>query len=127
MPDAAEPSLATWFMPGSSVAADASSMKHVLALALISTLAVVPAGAGEDDHDRARRAVQAGEALPLRTILDKAAAQFPGELIEAELEEEHGRLIYEIKLVTPEGRVRKLLYDARDGTLITPRRQGGRP
>lgn len=93
-------------------------MKHVLALLVIASLAAAPALARDDDHDRARRAVLAGEALPLRTILDKAAAEFPGELIEAELEEEKGRLIYELKLITPDGRVMKLHYDARDGTLV---------
>lgn len=95
-------------------------MKTVLAplFALAVLLAAPPAGAFGDDHDRARRAVQAGEVVPLRTILDNVARDFPGDVIETELEEAHGAFIYEIKLISPEGRVMKLIYDARDGSLI---------
>ncbi|MBC7908052.1 MAG: PepSY domain-containing protein [Rhodospirillaceae bacterium] len=98
-------------------------MKTVFSLALAASLALsAPAMAG--DHDRARRAVQAGEVLPLRTILDKAAAQFPGDLIEAELEDERGQMVYEIKLISPEGNVIKLHYDARDGRLLSAKGRG---
>ncbi len=104
-------------------------MKYILALPLL--LAIVagtalarPALARDDDHDRARQAVRSGEALPLRTILDKAAAEFPGELIEAELEDEHGRLIYEIKLISPDGNVLKVYYDARDGSVLKIKGRG---
>jgi len=99
-------------------------MKTILLLcALLFPLA---AQAG-DDHERARRALQAGQVLPLKTILDKANAQFPGDLIEAELEEERGRMVYELKLISPEGNVVKLHYDARDGSLISAKGKGVNP
>lgn len=72
----------------------------------------------DHDHDRARQAVLAGEILPLSKILDLVEREFGGELIEAELETHHGRLVYEIKLVSRDGRLRRLIYDARDGTLL---------
>ncbi len=86
-------------------------------LALLITVAVSPALADEE-HDHVRRAVEAGEILPLRTILDSAEAAFPGQFIEAELEYEAGRAIYEIKLLAPDGRLLKLEYDARNGELL---------
>lgn len=89
-----------------------------ISITLISVLLALPAAAGDRDHDRARRAVQAGEVLPLRTILDNAARDFPGDVIETELEEEHGRPIYEIKLISPQGQVMKVIYDARDGSVL---------
>ncbi len=98
-------------------------MKRLI-LVLAMSLAL-PAQAGErHDHDDARRAVLAGEILPLSAILAKVAAEFPGELIETELEGHHGRPVYEIKLLTPQGKVMKLLYDARDGTRLPGK--GGR-
>jgi uncharacterized membrane protein YkoI len=101
-------------------------MKPILALILaVTMLAAVPAQAHdhdrddhERDHDRVRRSVLAGEILPLSTILDRVERDFGGELIEAEMESYHGRPVYEIKLIGGAGRMRKLLYDAADGTLL---------
>lgn len=84
------------------------------------------ASAGEADHDRARRAVEAGEIKPLREIAAEAEKTHGGQLIEAELESERGRMIYELKLLTREGRVVKLLYDARTGSPLPDRESGRR-
>jgi uncharacterized membrane protein YkoI len=99
-------------------------MKIVLAI-ILSLLVALPARAGAD-HDRARQAVQSGRIVPLAKILDRAAADFPGEVIEAELEDDHNRPIYEIKIITPQGKVLKLIYDAADGTLLRSKEKGGR-
>lgn len=77
--------------------------------------------ADDDDHDRARHAVEAGRILPLKEILARAEADCPGRMIEAELEDEHGRLVYELKMLTADGRVMKLHYDAGTGELIGTR------
>ncbi|HLO77469.1 MAG TPA: PepSY domain-containing protein [Magnetospirillum sp.] len=87
-------------------------------LVLAALLAAATARA-DSDHDRARRAVQAGEVLPLRTILDQVARDFPGDVIEAELEQRHGIPAYEIKVITTDGRVIKAYYDARTGSQIS--------
>ncbi|MCR6631852.1 MAG: PepSY domain-containing protein [Magnetospirillum sp.] len=104
------------------------SLSASLCIAL--ALAAAPALA-DDDHERAHRAVQAGEVLPLRTVLDNVARDFPGDVIETELEEWHGRRVYEIKVISPEGNVLKLFYDARDGSLLKAKgrgtERGGRP
>lgn len=100
-------------------------MTILLRTLAVAALLVLPAAArADDDHDRARQAVQAGEVLPLKTILDKAAEQFPGDLIEAELETGRGRMVYELKLISPEGDVVKLVYDARDGSLLAAKGHG---
>lgn len=79
-----------------------------------------------EDHDRARKALEAGEVLPLRTILEKVEREFPGQVVDVELERSHerdnagsgARWIYEIKLLRTNGALVKLKLDARDGTLI---------
>jgi len=72
------------------------------------------AQAGED-HERALRAVEEGRVLPLREILAKVERNYPGQLIEAELEGDDKLPIYDIKLLGNDGRVVRLLYDARSG------------
>lgn len=79
------------------------------------------AGARADDHhdhDRAREALLAGRVLPLEDIVAKVKHDFPGSILDVEFEDEHGRLIYEIKTITTDGRVLKLKYDATTGLLL---------
>jgi uncharacterized membrane protein YkoI len=98
------------------------TIASLLSVAVLLTAA--QAYAGDNDHERARRAVEAGEALPLKTVLERVGHDFPGDVIETELEDWHGRAAYEIKVITPEGNVVKLFYDARDGTLLHAKGRG---
>lgn len=93
-----------------------------LLFALLLLAAPVPAHADDDsEQDRARRAVEAGEIRPLVEILAAAAAAYGGQFVEAELEREDGRWVYEIKLVTADGQLMRLEYDARSGALLQAR------
>jgi uncharacterized membrane protein YkoI len=99
-----------------------------LAIGAFSILALplVPVAAGDDksDHDRARAALKRGEVLPLRDIVARAEAAFPGRLLEVELEDEDGQIVYDIELLSPDGRLIELLYDARTGTLLKAKGAG---
>ena len=88
----------------------------MLAAALM--LVSVPPARADSDHDRARQALEAGEILPLRTVLDKLARDVPGQVMEVELERSSERWIYEIKLLQAGGALIKLKVDARDATVI---------
>jgi uncharacterized membrane protein YkoI len=76
----------------------------------------------DEDHsyDRARRASAQGEILSLAEIYRRAAARFPGRVLEAELESEHGRWVYELKILDPGGRLRKIHLDAGTGEFLNP-------
>lgn len=76
----------------------------------------LPAGAG--DHDLAREALQRGEIRPVAEVLSAVSAEVPGEVIEVELEREHGRLVYELKVIAPDGRVSEVLVDAATADII---------
>jgi uncharacterized membrane protein YkoI len=89
-----------------------------LALCVLAAFLVVSPAWADSDHDRARRAVEEGRILPLKDILARAEASHPGQLLEAELEDEHGALIYELKVLATDGRVVRLYYDARTGELL---------
>jgi uncharacterized membrane protein YkoI len=100
-----------------------------LATLFASTPTMVPA---DDDHDRAREAVAAGRILPLTTIVERATAQFGGTVLDADYEDgddeedDRGgqgpqRSLYRLKLLTTDGRILKLAYDAASGELISQR------
>jgi uncharacterized membrane protein YkoI len=95
-------------------------LRAALSAALL--LALLGAGAGQagdgHDHDRARRALESGEILPLRTILERVERDYPGQIMEVELEREDARWIYEIKLLRTGGALVKIEIDARDGALL---------
>jgi len=79
----------------------------------------------DHDHDRAREALEAGEILPLSTILQRVERENPGQVLDVELEREreHGetRWVYRIKLLRPGGTRARLEVDARDGRVIASR------
>jgi len=70
------------------------------------------------DQDTARQALQRGEVLPISRILELVAQHLPGDVIEVQLDENRGRLEYEIRVLTPSGRVRELVLDARTGAFV---------
>ena len=74
--------------------------------------------ADDRDHDRARAAVEAGQVLPLRTLLGQLEREHPGQVLEVELEQSQGRWVYEIKLLQPGGRLARLELDARTGEVL---------
>lgn len=93
-------------------------MRTRLRLFLCLAALLLPAtGWADDAQDRARRAVERGAIMPLRAIVDIATRDFQARLLDAELEEEDGIPVYELKLVTQSGQVLKAEYDARTAEL----------
>ena len=87
-----------------------------------------PSHASDDrDHERARQAVAAGELLPLGAVLAEVERQYPGQVMEVELERDDGLWIYEIKLLRPGGALLKLKVDGRSGSVLgsKSKKQGG--
>ena len=70
------------------------------------------------DHDRARRAVEQGLIMPFKDILAKVQQAYPGQLLEVELDSEDGVFIYEFEILSSDGRVVEVVYDARTGELL---------
>ena len=98
-----------------------------LLAALLAGLALASPARADDDHERARAAVASGKVLPLRKVLEALERlQPPGQpapqVLEVELEERHGMLFYEIKLLQADGRVTRTRLDARSGEPLRPNR-----
>jgi uncharacterized membrane protein YkoI len=102
------------------------ALKMILTATCAALLAqvVVLSHAGDDnsrharEHEEIRAALQRGEVLPLGRILAIAQEKVPGDVIEVELENKRGALVYEIKVLTESGRVREIKIDARQGTVL---------
>jgi len=97
--------------------------RRSFALALALALAGTGAVYGDDDregrrrgdrrdHERARRALEEGRARPLADILTQVRGRLGGEVIDVEFDREDGRYIYELKVITPAGRLREIHVDA---------------
>lgn len=92
---------------------------HLSRLLLVSALAFSAEVLGDHlDHDSVKRLRDEGRILPMSEVMQRAALIQPGQLLEAELEQEDGRYVYEIRILDPAGRVHELELDAASGVLI---------
>lgn len=88
----------------------------LLVVSLFASTAVI--AADRDEAARIRTAVARGELMPLPRILAIARARVPGEMLEVELEEERGRIAYEVKILTADGRMQEVTIDPRSGRVL---------
>ena len=95
--------------------------RHICSLLLATGLLLFGAGTGladDDDHELARRALEEGRALPLAEILAKMKPDLPGQVIEVVLEVDDGTLIYDLKVLSPNGRLQEIEVDAATGKIL---------
>lgn len=59
------------------------------------------------------------EIAPMEKVVALAQSAQPGRIVEIELEREHGRSFYEVKVVAEDGKVHKLVFDAHTSTRVT--------
>ena len=99
-----------------------------IALFALATVLLAPsvALADEADQERARQAMLAGDVRPLSELLGRLETMYEGDVIEVELEDAdftgpNGDVIflYEIKILTPQGNLVKLKFDAKNLELLT--------
>lgn len=90
----------------------------LLAGALLAAVASA-AVADDDKHERdaVRRAVEAGEIKSLAEILAAVRGKLPGEVAGVEIEREHGRWLYEFRVVDGKGRLYEVYVDASSGKI----------
>lgn len=70
------------------------------------------------DQDEARRLMLAGKIRPLSELMQLHPRRLSGHLLDVELEEEKGRLVYEIEVLGQDGVVREFYLDAATGAVV---------
>jgi uncharacterized membrane protein YkoI len=72
----------------------------------------------DDDHDRAREALQQGRVRPLAEILAEVGPDLGGHVVGVEFDDEDGTYVYEFRVVTDTGRLKKVYVDATSGRIL---------
>lgn len=96
-------------------------MKHRF-IWIMPLLAMLSAGSmawADSDHKRARALLEQGKILPLSEIMKQASSHISGKILEIELEEEDGIIVYEIEFLSEHDVVMEMFIDARTGQLIS--------
>ena len=95
-------------------------MLRRVCLAPLLILLLPLAALADDSRDaaEARAAVARGAILPLSVILPDLEQRFSARLLDAELEDDDDRMIYEIEMLTTDGRVIELDVDARTARIL---------
>lgn len=86
------------------------------------SLAPLQVSYASKDHDKARFLREAGKILPLEDILRALTKEYPGKVLEVELERKKGRIIYELEVLNDAGQVHKFYIDAKTGQLLKVKR-----
>lgn len=91
-------------------------MKYMY-LFVATCFALVSISAISDDNDskRVRRLVQEKKIISLESLMPSIRKQGDFKVLEIELDEDDGKLVYEVELLDKEGRVYEIKYDARTG------------
>ncbi len=98
-------------------------MKYWLSvLALAGWLGAAPALA-DDDHERAREALERGDIRPLTEILETIRRSYPGHVLETEFEREDGGYRYELEVLGSDGYILEIEVDAATGEILEVERE----
>ncbi len=95
-------------------------MKAYQILVVLGLLAApIFAPADHRNHDDVKRLRDAGEILSLGAVIENYRRLRPaGRILEADLEHEHGRYVYELTVLQHDGSVVEMEYDAQTGELL---------
>ncbi|MES9992675.1 MAG: PepSY domain-containing protein [Candidatus Thiodiazotropha sp.] len=86
--------------------------------ALIAALLICTSLAADEGYQEARRLSESGDILPLEELLPIIQKQQPGQILELELEREHGHYLYEVEFLDEQGAVWEFKIDAHSGEIL---------
>lgn len=72
----------------------------------------------DNDHMDARKLQQEGRILSLESILVQLRPIYPGRVLDVELEQENGQIVYEFEILGKDGVIREVYVDASNGKVI---------
>jgi uncharacterized membrane protein YkoI len=94
-------------------------------IAVLAPLSVAPADAEQRmrclTREQQRTAITERRAVPLAAVRTSVRTRVPGELVRARLCQEPDRLIYLLTVLPRDGKVRRVIVDAKNGTVASVR------
>lgn len=95
-------------------------MKRFTTVGLLCATALVFAAFGlATGHEGKEGTAVPEAAISMEQAITAATAQFPGKVLEAELESEDGKAVYEIEIVNTSGEIRELEIDGQTGKVLS--------
>ncbi|MPZ37529.1 MAG: hypothetical protein GEU95_05605 [Rhizobiales bacterium] len=96
-----------------------------LIIMALAPLSVLPADAEQRmrclTRDQQRAAITERRAVPLAAVRRSVRGRVPGELVRARLCQEADRLIYLLTVLPRDGKVRRVIVDAKNGAVVSVR------
>ncbi len=85
----------------------------------ISALLFTSVGLAMSDDGKEKKVATLPTAITMEEAINTATTQFPGKVIEAELENEDGKAVYEVEIVNTAGETREFEIDAQTGKILS--------
>jgi uncharacterized membrane protein YkoI len=95
------------------------NLKAVFAAAPVALFCLAASRADANPLEDLLYPADANGVLPIERILDQARASAAGTITEIELEHEHGKLIYEVEILTADNTKVEIEYDAKTGAELS--------
>ncbi len=93
---------------------------HTFSLLGASALLLTSVGLAMSDDGKEKVAVASlPTSVTIEEAIKTATTQFPGKVLEAELESEDGKVIYEVEIVNAAGEIREIEIDAQSGKILS--------
>ena len=96
-------------------------MKRLHTFSLLGASALLLTSVGlAMSHDGNEKADVANlsTSVTMEAAIKTATTQFPGKVLEAELENEDGKAVYEVEIVNTSGEIREFEIDAQSGKIL---------
>jgi uncharacterized membrane protein YkoI len=97
----------------------------LIILALAASLAAQPAhadkggrGGGDDDRVRVEEARERGAIMPIESLLALLREEVGGEIVEIEVDDDDGHIVYEVYYLDGAGRRHEIKVDAATGAIL---------
>ncbi len=93
-------------------------MKKGLILSLMMAMCILPASSALALFDDDKAQLLKGVNITLVEAVEKALTTVKGKAVEAELENEHGKTVFEVKIIDENETTREIYVDAHSGEVV---------
>jgi uncharacterized membrane protein YkoI len=85
---------------------------------VVGTISVATQAGDELDTSTVREWVSQGRILSVEQIAKQNEDRIAAKILDVEVEEKHGQILYEFQVINAQGDVRELYFDAQSGSFV---------